>query len=127
MRAQPVPAEVFGTALGDAMQGEAAGVGADDGARAAHGFDAGEQRLLDLQPLGHRFDDPVGLAQPLEVVVEVPGAEALGVVGKEEGLGVGLARRRQARLHDAVAHGRTCERQPALLFLFGQLAGDDIE
>ncbi len=125
--AQPVAAEVFRAPFGDLAEEEAAGVRGDDGARAADGFHALEQRPLDVQALGHRFDDPVGFAQPLQVVLEVAQANPLGVVGQEERLGVGLLGGFQPRSDDAVADGGVVERQPALLFLFSQLAGDDIQ
>ena len=68
---QEVLAEVLRAALGHAADGQARGVGGDDGPRLADLLDPGEELLLDVEPLHHHLDDPVALRQPVPVVLEV--------------------------------------------------------
>ena len=71
MRPEPVAAKILAEALGDAGHGQAAGVGGDDAAGLAHGFNFLEQAALDLQVLGDGFDDPIGVGQQLQVVIKI--------------------------------------------------------
>ena len=71
VRAEPGAAEVVGESFGDFADGQAAGVGGDDGAGLADGFDLLQQRALDVEVLDDGFDDPVDVGQFLQVVVEI--------------------------------------------------------
>ena len=71
------PSEICG-------QRDAAGVGGKDGAGRAHLGHAAEQAALDLQVLGHRFDDPVAVAQLRQVVFEVARRDQGRGGGREE-------------------------------------------
>ena len=66
------------------------GVGGDDRPRFAHRIDLGVDRLLGVGPLDHRLDDPVGIAEQTQVVLDVAGGDALRVRLLHEGRGVGL-------------------------------------
>ncbi len=60
--------------------GQAAGVGGEDGVGAAVLRDLFEQSALDVEVLGDGFDDPVAVGDQGEIVVEVAdGEEARGV------------------------------------------------
>ena len=67
VRAEPVLPERVGPAFGDARERNAGGVRADDACRRAIALDAREQRLLDVEPLDDRLDDPVGGARAGEI------------------------------------------------------------
>ena len=71
VRAKPVAAEVVGEAFGDLGDGQAAGVGGDDGSRLADGVDLAQQLALDVEVFDDGFDDPVDLGELLQIVFEV--------------------------------------------------------
>ena len=77
-------AQLFVEALHDTGKGNAAGVGGENRAGAAHGGDAREQVAFDLQVFGHGFDDPLALAQAAEIVFEVAGRDEPGGGGGEK-------------------------------------------
>ena len=103
MGAEPVAAEVLAKALGDVVQGKAAGVGGDDGAGGADGLDLAQQSALELQVLHHGLDDPVAAGQQAKMVFEVSGDDQTGEAGLHKSGGLGLARPLQPCLGDAVA------------------------
>ena len=70
--------------------GQAAGVGGEDGAGAAVLRDLCEQGVLDVEVLGYGFDDPVAIGDEGEVVVEVAEGEEARGVGCVEGGGLGF-------------------------------------
>ena len=75
VRAEPVPAEAR-----PSVRSASAAIGMPEvfeltiGVGAPVRLDPLEQRLLDVEPLDDRFDDPVDLGEPGEVVVEAAGA-----------------------------------------------------
>ena len=71
MRAGPVLLKFGGELGGDLADGQAGGIGGDDGAGAAMGGDAIEQLALDFEIFGDGFDDPIGFGAPGEIVVEI--------------------------------------------------------
>ena len=71
MRAGPVLLELGGGLLGDLADGEAGGVGGDDGAGAAMGGDAFEEAALDVEIFRYGFDDPIGFGAAGEIVFEI--------------------------------------------------------
>ena len=71
VRAKPVAAEIVGEAFGDLGHRQAAGVGGDDGAGLANGFDLAQQLALDLQVFDDGFDDPVDFGELRQIVFEV--------------------------------------------------------
>ena len=87
MGAQEVVAEVFGETVGDFVQGDAAGVGGDDGVRLAECFHLAPEAAFDFEILGDGFDDPVAIGDFIEVVFEVAGGDELGVFVDEESAG----------------------------------------
>ena len=63
--------------------------------RRAIAVDALEQRLLDVETFDDRFDDPVGGRDARKVLFEPAGADERRGVGREEWIGLELARARQ--------------------------------
>ena len=76
VRAQPVAAEVVRAALGQRGDRDAGGVRADDRARPAHGIDPRQQIALDVQALDDGLENPIGVADALEVGVEARRCES---------------------------------------------------
>src|SRR3712207_446440 len=71
VRAEEAPPEALATALGDPAQRYARGVGGDDRALSGDALNPLHQRPLGLEPLDDGFEDPVGLADALEIILEV--------------------------------------------------------
>ena len=67
VRAHEAPLEVFGPTLGDAVQRYARGVGRDDGIFFRRLLDALHQLSLGFELLDYGLDDPIRLADALEV------------------------------------------------------------
>ena len=65
-------------------------VGGDDCALFAHRIDLAVDGLLGVHRLDHRLDDPVRIAQEVQVVLDIAGGDALGVGFLHEGRGVRL-------------------------------------
>ena len=85
--------------------GQAAGVGGDDGAGLADGFDFLQQRALDVEILDDGFDDPVDVGEFLEVVFEVADGDQAGERRVEESGGLGFLRSFESGSGDFVARG----------------------
>jgi hypothetical protein len=81
---EPAP-EVVRAALGHAVQRQPGGVGADHRSRADGLLDPGQQVLLGLQALHDRLDDPVGVGEPVEVLLEGPEPDPVGQSGAGQG------------------------------------------
>ncbi len=62
--------------------GDAAGVGGEDGVGAASGSIAGPEVTFHLEILNDGFDDPVALCDPLEVVLEVADGDEAGALNR---------------------------------------------
>src|SRR5260370_35178574 len=75
VRPGPVLLKIFRKTLGDQADGEAGGVGGDDGAGLAMREEAREQFSLDLEVLRHGFDNPIGAGAESKVVVKIPNAK----------------------------------------------------
>ena len=78
VRAQKVAAQFFVEAGGDAGQGNAAGIGGKNGLGPAHRGNALDQAALNVQIFGHGLNNPVAVAQTVEVVLEVARSDQLG-------------------------------------------------
>ena len=87
---EEVPRERLRHAVEQHAGGNRGGVGGDDRAFLAHRIDLGVDGLLGVHPLDHRLDDPVRVAQQVQMVLDVAGGDALGVGLLHEGRGVGL-------------------------------------
>jgi hypothetical protein len=74
---QEVAPERLAHALGQHLQGDGGGVGADRAARPAHCFQLAVQRLLDVGAFQHRFDNPVAIGQFAQIVFQVAGFDQL--------------------------------------------------
>ena len=66
---------------GDLRDGQAGGVGGEDGLGREMGQDAGQKRRFDVEIFGDGFDDPIALGEFGQVVVEVAGGDERGVRG----------------------------------------------
>ena len=100
VRAQPVPAELGAAALGDRRDRNARRVRRDDGAGPADGFDALEQRALDVELFDDGLEDPVHAVQTGEVGVEPAGGDERRGVGREERIRLEAARAFEAVARD---------------------------
>jgi len=92
---------------------DAAGVGGDDGVFFARRFDFAPEVALQVEVLDDGFDDPVALADQVQVVFEVAGQDEGGPVGAEEAAGPLLE-----RVVDAFERGRIA---------VGLAGNDDVE
>ncbi len=90
VRAEPGAAEVVGESFGDFADGQAAGVGGDDGAGLADGFDFAQERPFEVEIFDDGFDDPVDFGEFLEVVFEVADGDEAGERWVHEGGGLGF-------------------------------------
>ena len=127
MRAGPVLLPFVGKSLGDAAHGQTGGVGGDDRSGLANFGDAREQCALDLEVFRDDFDDPVRFGAELQIVFKISRDDAVFQAARKKRGGLGFCGGSQARAHDAIANFGTREGQPALCFLGGKLARDDIE
>ncbi len=84
MGAEEMAAEFGFEAFGDLGEGDAAGIGGDDGAGRAQGGDAAPERAFDFEIFGDGFEDPLAASDAAEIVFEVAGGdEILGGLGEE--------------------------------------------
>jgi len=113
--AEPGAAEVVGEAFGDRGDGQAAGVGGDDGAGLANGFDLAQKFALEVEVFDDSFDDPVDFGELLEVVFEVADGDQAVERRLHESGGFGLDRSFFAGSGELVARGTVGVR------------GDDVE
>ncbi len=72
--------------------GQAAGIGGDDGSRFADGIDFAQQFAFEFEVLDDGFDDPVNFGELLEVVLEVADGDQAIERRLEEGGGFRLDR-----------------------------------
>ena len=121
VRPAEVLSEVLASSLGHLRDGDAGGVGRDEGTGLPRGIYALEEGLLDVEPLHDHLDDPVDVLYLVEVVVEVAGRDPFRESGIVEGGGFCLERRFEALVGEAVATGAV------VFFVFGQVARDDVE
>ncbi len=97
-------AELVGEAFDDPGHRQPAGVGGDDRARLANGFDAAQQAALDLEVFHHGLDDPVHVSQLLQIVFEVADGDQPGQRRLEKRGRPGLDRSFQSGGGETVAH-----------------------
>ena len=90
VRAEPGAAEVVGESFGDFADGQAAGVGGDDGAGLADGFDFAQQGAFEVEIFDDGFDDPVDFGEFFQIIVEVADGDEAGERRIHEGGGLGF-------------------------------------
>ena len=81
MRAQETPRELLGQTFGNAADGNARGIRADDGVRLDNLRQTSHQRALDIEVLDDDLDDPIGVADSLQVVFNVADFDIAQVIG----------------------------------------------
>ncbi len=79
MRAEEALLEFGWHVLGHGGNGDAGGVGADNGMRGKIWFQFLKKVLLDLQIFNDRLDDPVCFSDPLYVVFKIAGSNELRI------------------------------------------------
>ena len=114
-------AEILAQSFAHGLQGDARGVGRDDGALSAHAVDPLEEILLDLQVFDDHFDDPVAVFDLVEIVFKVADGNPRGVLWLHEQGRAGFDDGVQAGFGDAVAGDRV-----AFFFIF-QIEGDNVQ
>ncbi len=100
---QEVARQRLGQPLDQQRARDRRGVGADHGAGTAMRLQRAVQRLLDVEPLHHRLDDPVALGDAGEVVVDAAGLDQPRRGGRHERRRVGLERARHRVARQLVA------------------------
>ena len=105
VRAEPEAAKVIGKAFDDLGHRQAAGVGGNDGAGLANGFDLAQQAALDLQVFDDGLDDPIHVGQFVKIVFEVPDGDQARERRLEEGGRLRLDCGFQAGGGNAIARG----------------------
>ena len=101
--AEPGAAEIVGEAFGNFADRQAAGVGGDDGAALADGFDFAQQGTLQVEVLDDGFDDPVDFGELLQIIVKVSDGDEAGKRGIHECGGLGFFCGVETRSGDFVA------------------------
>ena len=99
---EEVPRERLRQAVEQDAGRDGRGVGRDDRARLPNRIDLAVDGLLGVHLLDHRLDDPVGIAQEAEVVLDIAGGDALGVRLRHEGRGISLEHPRHRALGERV-------------------------
>src|SRR2546426_11473791 len=84
MSPQEMPAEVVVESRGEARDGNAGGVRAEDGARPAQRLYFFVQAALDLGVFRHGLDDPLAVLDPAQMVFEVSDRDHAGGFRSEE-------------------------------------------
>ena len=97
--------DVGAEAIGNADDGEAAGVGGEDRAGAKVLLNLGEECVLYVEVLGYGFDDPVAVGEEGEVVVEVSDGDEAGAVRGIESGGLGLLEAVEGAEEELVSFG----------------------
>ena len=116
---EPAP-EVLRAALGHGGQRQPGGVGADHRVQGGHLLDPGQQFLLGLQALHDGLDHPVGVGDPVEVLLEGPQADALGQPGAGQGGRAGGQHALEPALHRLGVEVQQVDRQAGV----GGVRGD---
>ena len=127
VRAGEVLLKIGRAACGDFVHGDAGGVGGDEGAGAADGFEAGEQGALDVEIFGDGFEDPVSFGAKGEVVGEVAGRDETRGFGREEGCGARFFRGVESGRDNATTDLWRIESEVFLLFLRREGRGSYVE
>ncbi|EKD34621.1 MAG: hypothetical protein ACD_75C02258G0003, partial [uncultured bacterium] len=109
------------------VDGEAAGVGGENGARREVRHEFFQEIELDRHVLDHHLDHPVALLQFTQVVRQVADLDLAGVFAQVKRRGFHLHQPLQAVSGDPVADRRTLQGEPLGLFLFVQFLGNDIQ
>ena len=102
VRPHEATAERFRASLGDLVDGQPARVRRDDGVLAGGLLDAGHHLPLDVHSLEDGLDNPIGLSDPVEVVLEVAELDAFVGVIRKERIGFELHRPFEGGFHDRV-------------------------
>ena len=105
VRAGPVLLELFRQTFGDEVNGQAGGVGGDDGTGLAELCDFGEQAAFDFQIFGDDLDDPVGVGDARKIVFKIADGNFGSESGREKCGGLGFFGGVEAGEHDFVAVG----------------------
>ena len=71
MRSKPMASKIFAETFSNTLDRQAAGICGNDAAGLAHRFNFPEQVALDFQIFGNSFDDPIGVSQQFQVILEV--------------------------------------------------------
>ena len=117
--AEPGAAEIVGEAFGNFADGQAAGVGGDDGAGLADGFDFAQQGALEVEIFDDGFDDPVDFGELLQIIFEIADGDEAGERRIHECGGLGFFGGIETGGGDFVARGRVC--------VGWDICGNDIE
>ena len=78
VRAEPGAAEIVGESFGNFSDGQATGVGGDDGAGLANGFNFAEQGAFEVEIFDDGFDDPVDFGELFQIIFEVADGDEAG-------------------------------------------------
>src|SRR5438093_4800960 len=109
------------------MNRDAGCVGTHNRASLAHRLDAFQYAFLDLQILSHSFDNPVGLRQTGEVIIEIPQTNQLAAFrSKESGRFVSPGAL-QTLVHDAIANLWVSQSETFGLFVTSQFRRSHIQ
>ena len=100
---QEVAREALGQTLGQPRERQRRGVGRHDRAALAHAFEPGIERLLDRQVLDHGFDDPVHLAERVQIVLQVARGDQTRGLAAHERRGIGFLHPLERALGERVA------------------------
>src|SRR5262245_4685807 len=109
------------------MNRDTTGVGSNNRAWLADGFNAFEQRALDGQVLHHRLEDKITILELRQIIIEVADGYECRSFRSEKGCGLRLLCTVETILRDAIAHRATLQRQSLRLFLRSQFAGRDVQ
>src|SRR5271166_4888959 len=103
--------EIFRKTLGQAFrqcgERDRRGVGRHHASGFTHGFDFGVERLLDVEALDHRLDDPVAIGEKTQVIFNVACGHEFGGALAHERRRLGLEQFRHRGFGDGAAVGIT--------------------
>jgi hypothetical protein len=100
---QEVAREIRGQAGGQHRQRNRRGVGRHGRTGLAGVLDPAIERLLDRDVFQHRLDDPIGLGQAAQIVLDIAGLDQPGVARVHQGRGIAFQQLFDRALGDGVA------------------------
>ena len=127
MRARPVLLKIFRAPFGDQMNRQTGRVRGHDCSRLAHTFDPLEQFAFDIKILGDRFDNPIDLSAPGEIVFQISGRHEARCFRSEKRRRARFPGRFQPGQDDAIPYRGALDRKSFSLFVRSQLGGHNIE
>ena len=119
--------EIVAAPFGHQMNRDARSIGGNQRARLAVFLNLFVNDFLDLQPLHHHFNHPIGVGNVAHIILKIAERDAAGKRGVVKRRGTGFQRGLEQVVHDAVADGLGIQGQSFGFFGIAWLLGNHVE